>query len=336
MLRHIGSGTQASVREAERPDGTRVAVKAYRLDTFGRAFRREAAVLYRHRGHPHFVRMLEAFSAGGKGYIVEELVRGPDLQCFLGERGPLPVPLARGIARSILQALAELHAAGTVHRDVKPANVLVRDPAFVAESLCLADFGSAHVGDVAGSSPEDSPVLKITTDGMTTIAGTPYYLAPELVRGEAYDSGVDIWALGCLVWQVLTGETPFQSSRTFEELYTSIATTDPEFPSCMDEPLRSFLSCLLERDPAGRAAAAAALAHPWLALDTQPHTHESPSGDDLSRADSSGWIVCFEDGELRLAQPQSADISEELETPKDSGYFEGEGDVIPFPGGSAR
>jgi tetratricopeptide (TPR) repeat protein len=134
-------------------------------------------------------------SADGQLFIVMAFYRGPTLKQRL-ENGPLPVHEALEIATQIADGLAKAHAQGVVHRDIKPGNVMVTD-----DGVRILDFGLATFADA----------LKLTAENATF--GTPAYMSPEQVRGQAADARSDVWAVGVVVYEMLTGHVPFQGSH---------------------------------------------------------------------------------------------------------------------------
>ncbi|KAI9025743.1 kinase-like domain-containing protein [Hyaloraphidium curvatum] len=199
--------------------------------------------------------MLEFFETETKVYTVSELCEG-DLSAFIATRKSrrLPEPLIRCMLLPLLRALSHLHAHGIVHRDLKPSNILLRsfsDPA----DLCLADFDGAHV-----DSPSRVP------KPMETLIGTPFYIAPELVRGLPYGAEVDLYSLGVIAYELAAGETPFADSASYASLYGRIAGAEWEFPAgCGSPELRSLVKGLMHPDPARRTPCREALAHPFFA-----------------------------------------------------------------------
>lgn len=202
----IGSGGMGAVYLAEDPRlGRKVALKLVSragdpasADEFVRRFEREAGVLARLDSR----RVIAVYDYGeedGQPFIVTQYVAGGDLGHLLREYGPLRPALAAAICAQVADALADAHTAGVVHRDVKPANVLVRDPAAAQPEVLLCDFG----------------VARTHSDGLTTpgsVTGTWAYLAPECGRGEPATPASDLYALGCVLWTCLTGAPPYDGS----------------------------------------------------------------------------------------------------------------------------
>ncbi len=145
--------------------------------------------------HPHAVTVFDAGEADGELFIVMELVDGPSLAASIAERGSLPEDEAVRIATQVLSALGAAHTSGIVHRDVKPANILLD----ARGDAKLADFGIAKRFDDLTES--------LTSTGM--IVGTLRYLAPEQARGEALSPAADVYAVGVILHEMLTGAPPF-------------------------------------------------------------------------------------------------------------------------------
>lgn len=160
---------------------------------------REAEILAR-LDSPHVTAIYDHGSREGTEYLVTQLVPGGDLGSLLSRRGPLPPPLAIAVAAQVAEALAVAHQVGVVHRDVKPANVLLHDPDATRLHAYLCDFGIAR----SVAAPQ------VTTAGR--VAGTWAYLAPERVHGDPGSVASDLYAVGCLLWAMLTGHPPYAGS----------------------------------------------------------------------------------------------------------------------------
>jgi serine/threonine-protein kinase len=201
--------------------------------------------------HPNICIVYEIGEAEGHAYIVMEHVRGRPLAEAIPEDG-LPVEGALGYALQITGALVEAHQHGIVHRDLKSANVMVTPEGRVK----VLDFGLARrLGDsVSGAAVETS---SWTMPGM--IAGTLSYMAPEILRGERADARSDVWAMGVVLHEMLTGERPFAGQTPFE-LSSVILTGSPRpLPSRVPAGLAAVIRRCLEKDPAARYSTAVEL-----------------------------------------------------------------------------
>jgi len=153
--------------------------------------------------HPHVVRVYALGESEGQLYLVMEYVEGRTLAAHLASESRVAVEEALRIAREVAQALAAAWARGIVHRDVKPANILLD----AAANAKVADFGLARPPTASGDA-------EITSAGM--IAGTPHYMAPEQLRGETSDFRSDVYSLGIVLYEMLGGERPFQGKTPAE------------------------------------------------------------------------------------------------------------------------
>jgi serine/threonine protein kinase len=181
----------------------------------------------------------------GRPYLVQDWVEGDSLATILGA-GPLPLGDALAIAAAVAAALEAAHEAGVVHRDVKPANVIVPRR---ADAL---DFASAKLVDF-GVSGLVRPSTGTTQAGM--VFGTPLSMSPEQVRGEPQSAASDVWGLGVLLYQMLVGKPPF-SAESLPEVLMRIVSEEVRFPE--ERPLPESLRALIERclckEPARRPA----------------------------------------------------------------------------------
>jgi hypothetical protein len=197
-------------------------------------FRREmrvAATL----DHPHLVKVLDGGEIEGTPYIAMELVDGTSLQAYLEREQILAAPRILDIAHKISSGLVALHGAGIIHRDLKPANVLLE----AGGGVKIADFGVVRV-------PEGT---ELTAPGM--ILGTLEYLAPELVNGAEASAQSDLWALGCIVFRMCTGQLPFGGSNPGDQLRRILSDPLPDLAALrpdLPEGIRSLCRALLERD----------------------------------------------------------------------------------------
>ncbi|MEZ4308132.1 MAG: serine/threonine-protein kinase [Polyangiaceae bacterium] len=210
-IRRIGAGSMGQVFEAEHSAlGRRVAVKllnpVFAGDPgFVDRLRLEAHALARVR-HPNVVVIHDhAVTPDGVPFLVTELLHGRNLHQLLRADGPLPLEKALDILDPIFAGLTAIHAAGLVHRDLKPANVFLSDDAG-QRTVKLLDFGIVKVSPSATSGAV-APLRVPTQDGQ--VLGTPRFMAPEQVRGEACDARTDVYAAGVLLFLLVAGRDPF-------------------------------------------------------------------------------------------------------------------------------
>ena len=196
----LARGGMASIfRAVDGETGERVALKVpylhYEADVvFFERFRREEEIALR-LDHPNLVRARPPGREKTRVYIVMEYVGGAPLSELLAARGPLPPGEGVDLARQTCDALHYLHVHGVVHRDVKPGNVLVSERGEVK----LLDFGIAHV----------ETARRLTVTGLSASIGTPDYMAPEQLHGRGGDARADVFALGTMLYQMLSGRLPY-------------------------------------------------------------------------------------------------------------------------------
>jgi serine/threonine protein kinase len=256
LRRLLGRGGMADVWAAhDRALGRDVAVKVLRgLEAEHEArFAAEVRTLAR-LDHPNLVRLLDAGDDDGRAYLVMDLVDGETLAEAL-RRGPLPVPRVTEVGAGLARALAAIHDQGVVHRDVKPGNVLL-DP---GGRVRLTDFGIARLVDSG----------RLTSSGATM--GTAAYLAPEQVRGEPAGPPADVYALGLVLLEALTGSPAFTGPPM--EAALARLSRDPAVPDGLPEPWPSLLADMTRAEPATRPVAADVVAR----LDGPAFVDEAPT-----------------------------------------------------------
>ncbi|MEX2270553.1 MAG: protein kinase [Vicinamibacterales bacterium] len=218
-------------------------------------FQREAEVLAA-LNHPNIAHIHGLEEANGTTALVMELVEGDDLAERL-RRGPMALDEALPIAKQIAEALEAAHEQGIIHRDLKPANVKVRSDGTVK----VLDFGLAKAlsQDLKSSSPQalaNSPT--ITSPAMTArgmILGTAAYMSPEQAKGKPVDKRADIWAFGCVLYEMLTGKRAFKGDDV-TEIITSVMRDTPDWQALPFETpsaIRTLLRRCIEKDPRKRA-----------------------------------------------------------------------------------
>src|SRR5262245_13555871 len=244
----------------------RVAVKVLRADLAAddatRARFRNEAIAAARLNHPNIVSTFDTGDDDGTAYIVMELVDGTNLRALIDEHGGLPVGDVVRIGRQVADALDAAHRAGLVHRDVKPANVLVPEPAG-HRSGAAPNAGSSLGGPVKVT---DFGIAKASgSDELTrtgTVMGTARYLAPEQVNGRSADARTDVYALGLLLYEMCCGHPPFGGDTDIATAMArltasapSIRSERPDVPRALDDLVHRCLA----RDPAQRFASAAAV-----------------------------------------------------------------------------
>jgi serine/threonine-protein kinase len=206
--------------------------------------------------HPHVVPIFHAGEDSGRLYVTMRFVDGSDLRTLLKGEGPLDPPRAVGLIEQVAAALDEAHGHGLVHRDVKPANILIgnRDN---AEHVFLADFGiSKHRATEPG----------LTFTGIAI--GTPDYMAPEQAEARDVDGRADIYSLGCVLFQALSGHIPFERDSDVDKLWAHVHEPPPPLETVrpgLPQALDAALSRALAKDPGDRHQSAGAFAREVLA-----------------------------------------------------------------------
>ena len=200
--------------------------------------------------HPNVAQIYGFEDTAGDAALVMELVDGETLAERL-IRGPLPLAETLAIARQIAEALEAAHAQGIVHRDLKPANIKIRPDGTVK----LLDFGIAKALDAASAADRgrgEAPAPTVTSTGH--IVGTAAYMSPEQARGKATDKRSDIWAFGCVLYELLTARRAFEGKTTSDTL-VSILERDVEWdrlPNHVPATIRRMLRRTLDKDPRRR------------------------------------------------------------------------------------
>ena len=240
-----------------------------RLARFEREARTLAAL-----NHPNIAAIYGLEDSGDTKALVMELVPGSTLADRIAQ-GVVPVEEALPVAKQIAEALEAAHEQGIIHRDLKPANVKVRQDGTVK----VLDFGLAKALEPAGASPSTSQSPTITTPAMTQagmILGTAAYMSPEQARGRNVDTRTDIWAFGCVLFEMLTGRRAFAVEDVAETI-GAVIHKEPAWerlPSDLSPTFRPYLQRCLEKDPRQRVQATGDVR---LALEGAFETDERPA-----------------------------------------------------------
>jgi serine/threonine protein kinase len=299
LLEVIGKGAYGTVYKAIwREVGRHVAIKRVTRDRLSsdeeKALQAEID-LFKHLKHQHIVNYIEAVDADNSPFvdIVMEFVEGGSLFSIIQQLNPYRSQgaeagsschfFAETVVASyivqVLRGLCYLHKQGVVHRDIKGANILVTNKSVVK----LADFGVASTkrGAEIGSSSANA----------LDIAGTPYWMAPEIITLEGCSTVSDVWSVGCTVIELLTGNPPYHHLSDVTALFRIVTDDCPPLPDDISPDCQNFLRTCFNKDMNARASADTLLRHPWLRGDDEVNSDSGagvveahPGGDDLT-----GW-----------------------------------------------
>jgi serine/threonine-protein kinase len=260
ILGPLGMGGMGTVFRAEHVELKRpYAVKFLSRDLLSNAeavqrFRREAQLVSNLR-HPNLVDVVDSGSLpDGQLYLVMELCEGTDLRTLIRERGPLSLTRARDIVRQVSAALEYAHAHGVIHRDLKSANIMVATPEGDGSPL------SVKVLDFGISKSTDAQLQGLTLAGC--VMGTPEYMSPEQATGKAVDGRSDLYSLGIVLYESLSGTVPFSGTPT-EVLSAQLLNQPPPLGTARGDlppEVCAAVMRVLEKDPEKRFSSAAAFA----------------------------------------------------------------------------
>ncbi|MHB8693405.1 MAG: serine/threonine-protein kinase [Solirubrobacteraceae bacterium] len=235
----LGVGGMGKVYSAVGPDGVRVALKVVKEDlardeTFRKRFAREARIAQTVR-NPHVVEVLDTGEHEGLPYMAARLIEGQSLEEKLRDEGRLDLPTAVHICAQVALGLQALWAAGMVHRDVKPGNIL------------LDDEGNAYVTDFGLAKDSQGSVLTLPGQAL----GSMDYMAPEQIRGEAVTAETDLYSLGCVMFECLQGLPPFADRQGMRVLWAHLQ-DEPANPSGVSEQVGVAIKSALQKSPEDR------------------------------------------------------------------------------------
>ncbi len=235
-------------------------------------FQRELQVM-KTLDHPTVLRGIDSGKYNRTPYLVTELVQGQSLRQMIDACAPIPMEQAIPIVRKIADGMAYCHANGVIHRDLKPENILVTDEA----QPVIMDFGLALT----------KGAHRVTYSNLSAMAGTPDYMAPEQVEGKRGDARTDVYALGTILYEMLSGKTPFSGDNSLAVMAMHLSGTAPrldrERPGTLP-PIAAIVARCLQHDPDARyqtmGALIEALDHPETAdlaiLDQAPAPPRAP------------------------------------------------------------
>ena len=263
----IGAGAMGTVYRARQIEiGKRVAIKVLRPDLTKDSsavarFKREAKAASR-LDHPSSVQMLDYGEHEGLCFLVMELLEGSNLFQIIKDEGPLAPERCADLMRQVLAALAVAHDLGIVHRDLKPENIIVRtatdDEGNTTEIVKVCDFGVAKMAPARDDQSKEGE--KLTSHGV--IVGTPEYMSPEQARAESLDGRSDIYAVGCILYQMMTRRVPFIAEQPVAVLLKHVI-EKPVPPSTLvqgvDPRLEAVCLKAMEKAPEDRYADARAM-----------------------------------------------------------------------------
>jgi serine/threonine protein kinase len=249
----IGAGGMGEVYQAHDTKlGRDVAIKvlpeafAHDPERLAR-FQREAKILAQ-LNHTNIATIYGLEQSNGTSYLVMELVPGETLAERVKREGAVPIEESLTIAKQIAEALEAAHEKSIIHRDLKPANVKVTPEGKVK----VLDFGLAKAfeGDASSQDMGNSPTLSQAATMQGVILGTSAYMSPEQARGRAVDKRTDIWAFGCVLYELLTGKQTFHG-EDITEILASVVKSEPDWtalPPKIPSTIRILLSRCLRKD----------------------------------------------------------------------------------------
>jgi len=201
--------------------------------------------------HPHIIALKDLFDEPDNLYMVMQLVTGGELFDRIMKKGQYSEKDACAVIIKVVAAISYLHGHNIAHRDLKPENLLVQGDDDT--QVMISDFGlSRIIGD---------------NSMMSTACGTPYYVAPEVIKAEAYSKEVDMWSIGVITYFILCGYPPFMG-ESLQQIFESIQNCEYDFPSVewdnISTSAKDFIKKLLVLEPRRRMTAEQSANHPWL------------------------------------------------------------------------
>jgi len=261
VLRRLGAGGMGEVFLGEQLNTKRrVAIKVMQAQAVGQSeeslnfFRQEAEALAR-LNHPSIAQVYDASVSGNDLYIAMEYIEGESLRDKLRREGALPLGEAVRILREACIGLDTAHRLGIIHRDMKPENLMLVREELGCIKVKILDFGLAILDN-------KDAMENITGAGMIT--GTPSYMSPEQIRGLTVTPATDVYSLGVIGYEMLTGKNPFEGKEMTQVMYNHVYVSPPSIRSVVPkvpQELEEVLMRALEKDPQNRYATAGEFAH---------------------------------------------------------------------------
>ncbi len=252
----LGQGAVATVRRVHTADGRVFAGKvlhsSHAQDEAAAARFAQEAELLEGLAHENLVRVHGHVSVDGALVLLMELVEGPTLAERIARQAPMAASATRELGAGIADGLAYAHGAGIVHRDLKPSNVLLANDVVPK----IADFGMARASSLAGVDPR-----------ALTVLGTPDYMAPECLDPLAVGARTDLYALGCILFEMLTGHPPYSAATPLGILEAHRDAPIPPLPDAVPPALRALVTSLLAKAPGDRPQAAEAVRDALVGMD---------------------------------------------------------------------
>ncbi|CAN7057490.1 unnamed protein product [Brassica rapa subsp. trilocularis] len=260
--RQIGSGSFSVVWEGRHlVDGSVVAIKEIAMARLSKKLQdslMSEIIILRKINHPNIIRFIDMIEAPGKINLVLEYCKGGDLSMFIQRHGKIPDATAKHFMQQLAAGLQVLRDNNIIHRDLKPQNLLLSTDDNDA-ALKIADFGFARSLQPRGLAE--------------TLCGSPLYMAPEIMQLQKYDAKADLWSVGAILFQLVTGRTPFTGNSQVQLFQNIMRSTELHFPvDCRDltSDCKDLCQKLLRRNPVERLTFEEFFHHPFLS-DRQPY-----------------------------------------------------------------
>ncbi len=280
IAEELGRGAMGVVYRGMHPGlGVPVAIKVLaetysRDESFRARFQREAATVAS-LNHPGIVRIYDFDAHQGALFIVMEFVEGRTLRGWLNESGRFTLAVSQDLIQQLLSAVGAAHVRGIVHRDLKPDNVIISTQG----KTKITDFGISKVLDDSAS---------LTATG--SMVGTPAYMSPEQVRGEAVDGRADIYALGIILYELLHGRPPFAGSMP--AVLHSQVFDQPRPSTAIPRPVFDVIVKAMAKDPADRFQSCEEFSGALLGSGTRPEIPPPPQAAPPSRSRRRSLTTC--------------------------------------------